>query len=98
MIKVLDDRVLIEEKKVTEQKTSGGIIMIQSNTTDYSTPKENKVIAIGTKVQYIKVGDTVMYLPRTGVILKRDENTTWVIMKEEDIIAITQEASEVKEE
>ena len=86
-IKTLADRVLIEPLPAEAQTASGLFIP------DSAQEKQHKgtVIAIGTGKKdeplTVKVGDTVLYGKYSGAELKLD-NTNYLMMREEDILAI----------
>lgn len=91
-IQPLGDRVVIEVLEARE-KTKGGIVLPD---TAKEKPQEGKVVAVGKgKVSdegkviplEVKVGDKILYGKYTGTEVMIDE-TEYLIMKEEDILAI----------
>lgn len=86
-IKPLSDRVLIEPM-AAETKTASGIYIPD---TAKEKPQRGKVIAVGKGTKKhemtVKNGDTVLYGKYAGTELKL-EGTDYLIMREEDILAI----------
>ncbi|MDD5680714.1 MAG: co-chaperone GroES [Candidatus Omnitrophica bacterium] len=91
-IQPLGDRVVIEVLEARE-KTKGGIVLPE---TAKEKPQEGKVVAVGKgKVSdegkviplETKVGDKILYGKYTGTEVTIDD-TEYLIMKEEDILAI----------
>lgn len=86
-MKVLNDYVLIEEPIVAEKKSESGIYLGEESV-DYSRPVTAKVLEVGINVKEISKGDTVLYMPKTGIRMKQDDNIQWRFLKEENIIAV----------
>lgn len=91
-IQPLGDRVVIEVLEAKE-KTKGGIVLPD---TAKEKPQEGKVVAVGKgKVSddgkvippEVKAGDKILYGKYSGTEVIIDE-TEYLIMKEEDILAI----------
>lgn len=91
-IQPLGDRVVIEALEAKE-KTKGGIVLPD---TAKEKPQEGKVVAVGKgkaaddgKIVPLetKVGDKVLYGKYSGTEITIDD-TEYLIMKEEDILAI----------
>ncbi len=86
-IKPLSDRVLIEPA-AAETKTASGIFIPD---TAKEKPQKGTVVAVGNGTKdydmTVKVGDTVLYGKYAGTELKF-EGSDYLIMKEEDILAI----------
>ena len=86
-IKPLADRVLIEPV-AAETKTASGIYIPD---TAKEKPQKGKVVAVGNGKKdhdmTVKVGDTVLYSKYGGTELKHEGND-YLIMKEDDILAI----------
>ena len=94
-IKPLSDRVLVEPKKENDEVKKGGIIIPD---TAKEKPQEGKVIAIGTGKRdddgklipfNVKVGDTVL-MPKYGGTEVKIDGEDYVIMAEEDILAVVE--------
>lgn len=86
-IKPLADRVLVEPQ-AAETKTASGIIIPE---TAKEKPQRGKVIAVGNGKKdhdmSVKEGDMVLYGKYAGTELKL-EGTDYLIMREDDILAI----------
>lgn len=92
-IRPLRDRVVIE--RIEEERTSAGGIVIP-DTANSEKPTRGEVCFVGSgeilkdgKVRplEVKVGDKVLFGKYTGTEVKID-NKEYVIMREEDILAI----------
>lgn len=83
MIKVLGNRVLIEEV-VEDIKSEGGIIL---GNTKASAQKIGRVISIGNLVQEIKVNDKVMFDGYRVSNIDLD-GKTYLIMEENNILGV----------
>ena len=84
-IKPLDDRVLVEQVKETEEKV-GSIIVPDSAK---EKPRMAKVVAVGTDEdlkELIKVGDTILYSKYSGDEIKMDDKE-YLIIQRSDILA-----------
>jgi chaperonin GroES len=86
-IQPLSDRVLVEPQ-AAETKTASGLYIPDSAK---EKPQQGKVVAVGKGTKEhdmtVKVGDTVLYGKYSGSELKY-EGTDYLIMKEDDILAI----------
>ena len=86
-IQPLSDRVLVEPQEA-ETKTSSGIYIPDSAK---EKPQQGKIVAVGKGKKdhkmTVKVGDIVLYGKYSGSELKY-EGTDYLIMREEDILAI----------
>jgi chaperonin GroES len=89
----LGDRVVIKPLEA-ENKTKGGIVLPD---TAKEKPQEGKVIAVGKgKVSdaghlqplEVKVGDRVLYGKYSGSEITTKDGDEFLIMREEDILAI----------
>lgn len=84
-IKPLGDNVLVEPQE-TKKKTKQGIYL--PDTANEETPQEGKVIAIGENKEIkIKKGQVVIYKRYGGTDIKIN-NRNYIILKNEDILAI----------
>lgn len=81
--KPLGERVLVERTEV-ENKTASGII-IPDNAKE--KPQTAKVVAVGTKVEDIKVGDLIVFEQYRGAELKL-EGKEYLVLNIENIIGI----------
>ncbi|MCF6306320.1 MAG: co-chaperone GroES [Flavobacteriaceae bacterium] len=86
-IQPLSDRVLVEPQEA-ETKTASGLYIPDSAK---EKPQQGKVVAVGKGKKdhkmTVKVGDIVLYGKYSGSELKH-EGTDYLIMREEDILAI----------
>jgi chaperonin GroES len=92
-IKPLHDRVLLERYELTEQKSTGGIIIPD---TAKEKPVEGTVIAVGDGARsddgkvtplVVKPGDRVLYGKYSGTDIKID-GKEYLIVRESEILAI----------
>lgn len=93
-IRPLGDRVVVKASESVE-KTKGGIIIPD---TAKEKPQEGKIVAIGKGrtddngklvPMEVKKGDTILYGKYSGSEITL-ENKEYIIMKEEDILAIVE--------
>ena len=86
-IKPLSDRVLVEPFPA-ETRTASGLYIPDSA---QEKPQKGKVVAVGKGKKdhdmTVKVGDTILYGKYSGTELKL-EGTDYLIMREDDILAI----------
>ena len=86
-MKPINDRVVVKPAPA-EEKTKGGIIIPD---TAKEKPQRGKVIAVGPgkdgNPMTVKKGDTVLYGKYSGQELNY-EGTDYLIMREDDILAI----------
>ena len=92
-IQPLADRILIKSLEA-EEKTKGGIVLPD---TAKEKPQEGKVIAVGKgklldngnyASTEVKKGDKVLYGKYSGTEVTTKEGEEYLIMREEDILAI----------
>ena len=83
MIKVIGNRVLIEEI-VEDIKSESGIIL---GNTEISPQKIGKVISVGDLVEEIKINDKVMFDGHRVAPLNLD-GKTYLIMEESNVIGV----------
>ncbi|PKK93106.1 MAG: molecular chaperone GroES [Tenericutes bacterium HGW-Tenericutes-6] len=83
MLKPLEDYVVLTMKK-EERTTSSGIIL---TTEEKDKPAIGKVIAIGPKVENLKVDDEVIYQTYSGTKVKLD-GQEYLIIQAKNILAI----------
>ena len=92
-MKTIRDFILVEETKIEERKSEGGIILSQDRI-DYSKPVKGKVLSIGSEVKEVSVGNTIYYMPKVGVELdpkmlsKPKEGCVYRVVKEENVIGL----------
>ena len=85
-MKVINKNIMVFEAKEPEKKSAGGLILTD-NRVDYSTAISNKVVSVGEDVKYVKEGDIVYYLPRTGDSIKTDDGV-YRIFDESQVLAV----------
>ena len=92
-IQPLADRIVVKPLDA-EEKTKGGIVLPD---TAKEKPQEGEVVAVGKgrrledgKVQAleVKVGNRILYGKYTGTEIATKDGTEYLIMKEEDVLAI----------
>lgn len=92
-LKPLADRVIVKPLEA-DDVTQGGIVLPD---TAKEKPQEGKIIAVGDgkvlddgKVQAltVKVGDRVLYGKYSGTEISTKEGEDYLIMREDDILAI----------
>ncbi|WP_198306212.1 co-chaperone GroES [Arcobacter vandammei] len=81
--KPLGERVLVERTEV-ENKTASGII-IPDNAKE--KPQSAKVVAIGSKVEDVKVGDVIIFEQYRGTEIKL-EGSEYLILNIENILGV----------
>lgn len=81
--KPLGERVLVERAEV-ENKTESGIF-IPDNAKE--KPQTAKVIAVGTKVEDVKVGDIIVFEQFRGTEIKL-EGKEYLILNIENVIGV----------
>lgn len=94
-IKLLENRILINLKKVTEAKNNAGIILPE---TAQEIPSEGIVILVGdgeeNKPLVVKEGDRVFYSKNVGTEVTIDEEE-YLIIREPDVVMIANEDGSV---
>ncbi|MDD2451363.1 co-chaperone GroES [Sulfurovum sp.] len=81
--KPLGDRLLVE--RIEEASTTSSGIIIPDNAKD--KPSQGKVIAVGSEVEEVKVGDTIVFGKYAGSEITID-NTVYLIMEQSDALGI----------
>jgi chaperonin GroES len=81
-IQPLADYVVAEQEKA-EAKTASGFYLPDAAK---EKPKTSKIVAVGSDVKNVKVGDRIIYKSFTGTEVKHD-GTEYILVKEEDILA-----------
>ncbi|MFT7880913.1 MAG: co-chaperone GroES [Sulfurimonas sp.] len=81
--KPLGDRLLVE--RIEEVSTTASGIIIPDNAKD--KPSQGKVIAIGSEVEDVNVGDTIVFGKYAGSEITID-NTEYLIMEQSDALGI----------
>ena len=83
MIQPIADRVLVKVTAVSDT-TTGGILLSEGSQEEKS---EGVIVAVGTEVKYVQVGDVCLYGKYCGNEVTIDE-VKHRIMKEYDIIGV----------
>ncbi|MBU4140640.1 MAG: co-chaperone GroES [Candidatus Omnitrophica bacterium] len=92
-IRPLGDRVLLKVLEA-ESKTKGGIVLPD---TAKEKPQEGEVVAVGkgktgedgtVKPLEVKAGDRVLFAKYSGTEVTTKEGEEYLIVKEEDILAV----------
>ena len=83
-LKPLGDRVVAQVEEAASKTASG--LYLPDNAKEKS--KVAKVVAIGTHVQDVKVGDKIVYKEYSTTEVKVG-GTEYIIVKEEDVLATT---------
>lgn len=83
-IKPLKDRILVAYPKQPQEKTAGGIYIPDSAQQE---PQEGNVLAVGSEVKEVKVGDLLFFDKYAGTKIKI-EGTEHCILKEEEVLCI----------
>lgn len=92
-IKPLGDRIVVQALEA-EEVTKGGIILPE---TAKEKPHEGKIVAVGRgklldngqiQALELKAGDRILYGKYSGSEIKTKDGKEYLIMKEEDVLAI----------
>ncbi|HEO98724.1 MAG: co-chaperone GroES [Campylobacterales bacterium] len=81
--KPLGERILVE--RIEEASTTSSGIIIPDNAKD--KPSQGKVIAVGSEVEEVKVGDTIVFGKYAGSEITID-HTEYLIMEQSDALGI----------
>jgi len=74
---------VVAQQEAAEAKTASGIYLPEAAT---EKPKTANVIAVGKKVDAVKVGDKILYKSYSTTDVKI-EGQEYILVKEEDILA-----------
>jgi len=88
-LKVIDDKLLVEQDEAEEQKTAGGIYIPD---TAKEKPQKGTVIAVGTDEDLrdmVKEGDKIIFSKYTGDEVEFEEKK-YLVVQRGDILAIIQ--------
>lgn len=85
-IKPLKERVVVKYSSEELEKTPGGIYVPD---VAKEKPQKGEVIAVGSEVKEVKVGDIVLFDKYAGSKIKVDD-VEYLIIKEEEILAIVE--------
>ena len=86
IIKPLGERVLIKQTE-QEEVTKSGIVL--PGTASKEKPIIGEVLAIGAKVEDIKVGNNVIFEKYSGTEIK-DGEESYLILEKDNVLAIVQ--------
>lgn len=85
----LGDRVVLKQL-AAEETTKSGIILAGNQ--DKEKPQQAEVIAVGPGTEDVKmevsVGDKIIYSKYSGTEVKISEDEKYIIVRQEDILAI----------
>ncbi len=84
----LGDRVVLKQLAAEETTKSGIVLPGQEK----EKPQQAEVIAVGPGTEDVKmevaVGDKIIYSKYSGTEVKLDEDEKYIIVKQEDILAV----------
>lgn len=84
MLKPLSNNIVVEILQEDDTTSSSGIILLSKNK---EAELKGKVLAIGSKVSFIQVGDVVLFPSYAGIEIKH-EKEDYLILKELDVLAV----------
>lgn len=100
IIKPLGDNIVIKlEKPKKEEVTESGIVLLKSGTEQtlrkdtaiVEAVGEGRILNNGTILPVrVKVGDKIIYNKYAGTEIETEDDVKYIIIKESDILAITQ--------
>lgn len=85
-IKPLKDRVVVKYSSEELEKTPGGIYVPD---VAKEKPQKGEVIAIGSEVKEVKIGDSVLFDKYAGSKIKVND-VEYLIIKEEEILGVVE--------
>ena len=86
IIKPLGERVLIRQTE-QEEVTKSGIVL--PGTASKEKPIIGEVLAVGSKIEEVKVGDKVIFEKYSGTEVK-DGEETYLILEKDNVLAIVE--------
>ena len=86
IIKPLGKRILIKQTQ-QEEVTKSGIVL--PGTASKEKPIIGEVLAVGRKIEEVKVGDKVIFEKYSGTEVK-DGEETYLILEKDNVLAIVQ--------
>ena len=86
IIKPLGKRILIKQTK-QEEVTKSGIVL--PGTASKEKPIIGEVLAVGRKIEEVKVGDKVIFEKYSGTEVK-DGEETYLILEKDNVLAIVE--------
>ncbi|WP_314292411.1 co-chaperone GroES [Leptotrichia massiliensis] len=86
IIKPLGERVLIKQTE-QEEVTKSGIVL--PGTASKEKPIIGEVLAVGSKIEEVKVGDKVIFEKYSGTEIK-DGEESYLILEKDNVLAIVE--------
>lgn len=86
IIKPLGERVLIKQTE-QEEVTKSGIVL--PGTASKEKPIIGEVLAVGSKIEEVKVGDKVIFEKYSGTEVKYGEES-YLILEKDNVLAIVE--------
>ena len=86
IIKPLGERVLIKQTE-EEEVTKSGIVL--PGTASKEKPIIGEVLAVGSKIEEVKVGDKVIFEKYSGTEVK-DGEESYLILEKDNVLAIVE--------
>ena len=86
IIKPLGERVLIKQTE-QEEVTKSGIVL--PGTASKEKPIMGEVLAVGSKIEEVKVGDKVIFEKYSGTEVK-DGEESYLILEKDNVLAIVE--------
>ena len=86
IIKPLGERVLIKQTE-QEEVTKSGIVL--PGTVSKEKPIIGEVLAVGSKIEEVKVGDKVIFEKYSGTEVK-DGEESYLILEKDNVLAIVE--------
>ena len=86
IIKPLGKRILIKQTQ-QEEVTKSGIVL--PGTASKEKPTIGEVLAVGRKIEEVKVGDKVIFEKYSGTEVK-DGEETYLILEKDNVLAIVE--------
>jgi hypothetical protein len=86
IIKPLGERILIKQTE-QEEVTKSGIVL--PGTASKEKPIIGEVLAVGSKIEEVKVGDKVIFEKYSGTEVK-DGEESYLILEKDNVLAIVE--------
>ena len=86
IIKPLGERILIKQTE-QEEVTKSGIVL--PGTVSKEKPIIGEVLAVGSKIEEVKVGDKVIFEKYSGTEVK-DGEESYLILEKDNVLAIVE--------
>lgn len=94
-LKVIGERILVKLHEVNEEEVTSSGIIIETQQTEPKTHVEGTVVQLGKGDFGVKVGDTVLYGPQSGVDFEH-EGVVYTLLSPRHLIAVYTSPKEVK--